>query len=254
MGHIRLGTLPKSARWYRVVGLIETNPQAARGIAAATLIASERYLLDVKDDPALVRAYGLLVHLMSAARGDNFAGELQRLGLHLEPGTSSIAFLSGVADAVRRETAAEADGSLAGEFATQSLRRALMDTVATQSTSLFGSTVDDLQQAFRAHSTEQQFGEVSRLFFGDFVARVLRSAIDREAPTLLSADGSAHLIDEVDLHARQSAAIVQDFAGEWLSKKRYERAGDITQQDIQGFVAVALRKLRSEIKREGEAP
>lgn len=117
---------------------------------------------------------------------------------------------------------------------------------------MFGSTVDDLQAGFRSHSTERQFGEVSRLFFGDFLARVLRSALDREAPRLLGAADSEAMLEQVDVHARQSAAVVHDFAGEWLSKKRYERAGDIRREDTDGFVAIALRKLRAEPTRENE--
>ena len=187
LGHIRLGRLPKSARWREVVGVMESDPQNAERIAAATLVASEDYLRSVRNDPALGRAYWTLVRLMAAARGDDFAGELRRLGLPSDGGGSSIAFLAGVADSVRRESADAADGSMAGEIAGLALRRALMETVGTQATSMFGSTVDDLQAAFRAHAKERQFGEVSRLFFGDFLARVLRGALDREAPRLLGA-------------------------------------------------------------------
>ncbi len=253
MGHVRLGRLPKSKRWQAVVGLMESDAGSASRIAAATLLASEAYLRTLGADSAVVRAYGLLVGLMTAARQGEFAAEAARLGLRGEAGTSSLAFLASVADVARSGAAAEADGSQAGEFAALALRRALMDTVATQSVGLFGSTVEDLQRAFRAHSTERQFGEVSRLFFGDFVSRVLQSALDREAPGRLGVAGSSDLLREVDLHARESAVIVRDFAGEWLSKKQFER-GDagITRQDVAGFVAVALRKLRSEIKREGE--
>ena len=252
MGHIRLGRLPKSARWREVVGVMESDPQNAERIAAATLVASEDYLRSARNDPALGRAYWTLVRLMAAARGDDFAGEVSRLGVPSESEGSSIAFLAGVADSVRRESAEAADGSMAGELGGLALQRALMETVGTQATSMFGSTVDDLQAAFRAHSTERQFGEVSRLFFGDFLARVLRGALDREAPRLLGASASEVMLQQVDVHARQSAAIVRDFAGEWFSKKRYERAGDIRREDADGFIAVALRKLRSELRREGE--
>ncbi len=141
MGHIRLGRLPKSKRWQTVVGLMESDAGSASRIAAATLLASEAYLRTLGADSAVVRAYGLLVGLMTAARQGEFASEAARLGLRGEAGTSSLAFLASVADIARSEAAAEADGSQAGEFAALALRRALMDTVATQSVGLFGSTV-----------------------------------------------------------------------------------------------------------------
>lgn len=255
MGHIRLGRLPRSARWRDVVGLIESDPANARKIAASTITASERYLRSLGDDPALAQTYWTLVRLMSAARGDDFAGELRRLGLPASDDTPTVAFVAAVSDFVRRDLARQGVDSVAGEFAALALRRALTETVATQASSLFGSSVDDLRRAFRAHSTERQFGEVSRLFFGDFLSRVLRASIDREVPNVTSSvsDGGA-LLRAVDVHARQSAAIVRDFAGQWLSKAGYERAGDIPPDDVRRFVAVALGKLRSELKREGGSP
>ena len=175
MGHIRLGELPKSARWREVVGLIESDSRSAERIAGATLVASEDYLRSIRNDPALVRTYWTLVRVMAAARGDDFAGELRRLGLPVEGNTSTISFLAAIADSVRRDGAMAADGSMAGEIAGLALRRALMETVGTHATSMFGSTLDDIQAAFRAHSTERQFGEVSRRFFGEenFVATII---------------------------------------------------------------------------------
>jgi len=252
VGHLRIGTLPKSARWREVVSLIESSPEDASRIARATLIASEGYLFEIRNDAALTRAYWTLVRLVNAARGRDFVGELGRLGLPSDPGTSTLSFLAAVAESVRRESAGQSDGSLAGELAGLALRRALMDTVGAQGASMFGSTLDDLQTAFRAQSTDRQFANVARLFFGDFVARVLTSAIDREAPLALGATDSGELIRQVDLHARQSARIMETFAADWLSKTRYEREGDISREDVQAFVAVALRKLRSELKREIE--
>ena len=54
----------------------------------------------------------------------------------------------------------------------------------------------------------------------------------------------------IDLHARQSAAIMREFAGGWYSKQNWETQDEITLDDAQRFVAVALRKLRAELKRE----
>ena len=54
----------------------------------------------------------------------------------------------------------------------------------------------------------------------------------------------------IDLHARQAAAIMREFAGGWYSKQNWETKGEITLNDAQRFVAVALRKLRTELKQE----
>ena len=49
------------------------------------------------------------------------------------------------------------------------------------------------------------------------------------------------------VHCKQTAVIVQNFAGGWYSKTAYETG--ITPQDAEAFIAVALKKLLSELKR-----
>jgi len=232
---------------------MESEPDSAHKIAAATVLAAEDYLRSLTRDHALTFTYWTLVRLMSAARGDDFTGELRRLGLPESGDTTGIEFFAAVAEHVREGIEAQHAGSAAGELAALALRRALTETVATQSVGLFGATTDDLRLAFRAYSTPRQFGDVSQRFFGDFLSRVLRSALDREAPHVLrGVDETTGVLRDIDIHARQSAAILRDFSGDWLSKRGYETAGDISLEDARGFIAVALRKLRSELKREGE--
>jgi hypothetical protein len=251
MGHIRLGRLPKTARWRRVVELLESDPAGAAEIAARTLDASENYLRELADDPAVVQTYLALVRLMSAARGGRFEGELQRLGIPIDGSQPTFAFIGNLTSWLRDELATAGASPIATERVTTAMSRALMDTVGTQSVSLFGSSVEDIQEGFRQHSTEGQFGELSQRFFGDIVAGVLTSSIDRALPnTVESVDESLAVRDSIDLHARETAAIVRDFAGQWLSKRDWETSHDISESDATAFVAVALRKIRSELKRE----
>ena len=250
MGHIRLGRLPKSARWSRIVGLM-TEDGAADRVAAATVVAAEQHLRDVAQDGSLTEAYWLLVRLMSASRARRLSEELSRIGLTSSNADSSVAIIGALSDYLRSEVSEAGTNSAAADYAALAFRRALMETVATQADSLFGGTVEDLERAFRSHSTERQFGEVSQKFFGDFTARFLTSALDREIPNQLPTVGAgSELLSEIDLHARQSAAIVRDFAGEWLSKQGWQTGDDIQREQAERFIAVALRKLRSELKRE----
>jgi hypothetical protein len=49
-------------------------------------------------------------------------------------------------------------------------------------------------------------------------------------------------------HCDQSARIVRDFCGEWYSKTEYEKGIDL--ENTSRFVAVALKKLRSELEQQ----
>ena len=67
MGHVRLGRLPRTQSWKKVVELISGGADAAE-IAAATSKAAEAEILRVGKDPAFVRAFWLLTQLPLAAR------------------------------------------------------------------------------------------------------------------------------------------------------------------------------------------
>jgi hypothetical protein len=100
------------------------------------------------------------------------------------------------------------------------------------------------------------FGQVARWFFGDFLSRTLRSFVERElsnnvgpAHALATVDDSQEFAAALDLHTRQASRIVENFAADWYRKHNWESKGQITRVEAQGFVAVALRKLRTELVR-----
>ena len=261
MGHIRLGLLPKTLRWLQVFEILDETPLDVPAVAAAAANAAENRLRELPADPSLGFSFWLLTRIAWASRGDTFLSELERVGLHTQQSTSSLSFISLVADLVReRVPAGETRGHVA-ELSSLALRRALSETVGQHGGSLFDGSVADLQSAFRAHSTKTQFGDLSRRFFGDFFARLIRGAVDRDVQHHIGKGMSLQSLDEagdfqraLDIHARQSARILEEFAGTWYSKHNWETRGDISLEEARRFVAVALRKLRMELKFGAAAP
>ena len=253
MGHLRLGRLPKTLRWREVVGLIEADPTDAARITGATVVAAETHLRSLPRDDSLTYAFWLLLRIATASRSDTFAQDVRGLGLSVTADTSALALIGEVADALRERFRGADGDSTTSEFASLAARRALTETVGSFGGTLFGSTAEDLQGAFRRYSSREQFSEVAHRFFADFTARLLSSYLARELSNHV--EGSIAERDTVagaiDLHARQSAAIMREFAGGWYSKQNWETQGEITLDDAQRFVAVALGKLRAELKREG---
>ena len=205
MGHLRLGRLPKTLRWREVVGLIEADPTAAARITGLTVVAVETHLRSLPRNDALTYAFWLLLRIATASRSDTFVQDVRNLELSVTADTSAIALIGEVTDALR-ERSRGADGhSATSECASLAARRALTETVGTQGRTLFGSTLEDLQSAFRAYSTCDQFSEVAQRSFADFTARLLQSYLDRELQNHV--EGSLSEREEVqraiDLHARQ---------------------------------------------------
>jgi hypothetical protein len=82
MGHIRLGTLPKTQKWNQVVNLIAGGEDVGR-IAAASADAAEHSLQRASDDEGLAHAFWLLTQIPQAAKQSDFSDRLWRLGLTL---------------------------------------------------------------------------------------------------------------------------------------------------------------------------
>jgi hypothetical protein len=250
VGHIELGYLPKSARWQVVAGLLAAPRLDVPAVASATVAAAERRLVELRGDPSLTYCFWLLVRLAEAARGPDFVEDAAQLGITVRADDAALAFIARTADRARIELNRYPGSGPFGEIASLALRRALTETVGTQSHSLFGSSLEDLERAFRRYSSPAQFATLARRFFGDFYGRTLRYYVERELqnriggeelPTIAEANAFA---DALDLHARETSRILERFAADWYDKHHWEASGAIGRDETQAFVAHALTKLR----------
>lgn len=251
MGHIRLGRLPKSRIWKEVVELLDRQPDDIPGIAAAVLDASAEALERNSTIAAASRAFLVLLQLAQASERGDIVGEFRRQGLQVSEETPFLTAVADLGDRLR-ETSPSVDHY--GDFAGLALRRALLETVGTQGPSLFGSTVEQLGEGFRRWGGGEQFGRITRLFFGDFIARSLSAAVDREVSKHVGgelafgdAGQSRAFSDALDRYARETAAIVQRFATEWYAKNHWQSKQALGARHARSFSAVALRKLRSDL-------
>ena len=256
MGHIRLGRLPKTQRWRDVVALLDDpEPDAAR-VAATTAMAARTRLDQLRNDSSLAYCFWLLTRLASSARGPDFAGDLAVLGLSARPADSVVGFVSQVSDRVREEIGRHPESGPFGELASLALRRALLETVGTEGRSLFGSSLEDLERAFRRHTTPVQFGHLARGFFGDLLARTLRFYVEKElsnrvgsSPALVTTADSRAFAEDLDRYGREAAQVMERFASDWFDLHHWQADGWIGREEAQGFVAHALDKLRGELDR-----
>jgi hypothetical protein len=104
----------------------------------------------------------------------------------------------------------------------------------------------------------KQFGVLARDFFARLTRRCLDYFLSRELPNHVGLNARFHSHAEfldferaLDQHCRETAVIVQTYAGEWFSKNSYE--GGIDPKKAGGFADYALEKLRSELRVRHEA-
>ena len=255
MGHVRLGKLSKSRPWREVIDLLDAPTVSAPAVAAALVDAGQDRLRQLRGDPSLAYSYWLLTRIAAASRSSDFDAAVRQFGLTAPPGTPVLSFLAQVISKLRERTAGFIDSGNSRELSLLAFQRALSETVGEYSPNFFRSSVEDLQAAFRSYSTTTRFGVLAHRFFTDYFARTLQGLVDRELALHAGPDFAIANIDQgneflsaLDLYARQSARIMQEFAEDWYSKYTWQTAGRITQQQAQSFVAVALRKLSDELK------
>lgn len=258
MGHTIVGEFPKTQPWNRVFDLLQA-PEVSPGLVAdATVRAAGSRLSQLRGDESLTYCFWLLTRLATASRGPDFESETRRLGLDVQTSDHALALVAQVNDRARGELARFPESGPFSDIAINALRSSLTDTLGAQNYSLFGSSVEDLGSAFRRHSTAAQFGELATRFFGAFAAQTLRYYVDRALPAAISPTGGLRNLSDLtdfqaalDRHARDSAQIVEVYAAQWWVKHRGLHGEPISREEVRGFTAHALTKLRKELTLEG---
>jgi hypothetical protein len=254
MGHIRLGTLPKTQKWNQVVSLIALGADVER-IAAASADAAEHGLERASQDEGLAHAFWLLTQIPQAARHSNFSERLWELGL---TGLSSrptlfeiVAAFTRAIDGHVRERGKRTD---LGEMAQHAASDTLASLAGRDLPSLFAPTASDVQRALAKLGTSDRFSIVARDFFSRLTSRSLGYFLSRElskhvGPNKRFAAVGDHsdFTDALDLHCRQASRIIKEFSGGWYGKI-LQQEKQISQDDARDFAHVAFKKLRAELR------
>lgn len=258
LGHQRLGTLPRTKKWQRVVEMIGGGADM-RDIAEATSAAAERDMIDAGKDEALRHAFWLLTQIPLAARmGEHFIPELRMLGLKLSDRPSLVEIVTALTDAVDRHVRTTGGRTDLGEMAQLSAAESLNAVASRELPGLFGTSFEDVRGALAGLGTPDQFSVLSRDFFARLTRRHLGYYLSRELPNHVGVGKRFQTAREhkefegaLDTHTRETARIVKEFSRDWFSKSNYE--GGIDQDKAARFGHVAFDKIRRELRKRRDA-
>lgn len=259
MGHIRLGDLPQTRPWMRVIEMLGDDP-AAPEIAIATLIASHKALYNAARDPAIVHSFWLLTQVPMCARTEDFSAALRAKGIDVSNAPSLLEIsgaFSAAVDSRLRGTTAKTD---LGEMGQIAAAETLVSSVGRELPSLFGADTKDVQNVLTRFSTRNGFATLAKSYFSRLTERFLLYYLSREVSTHIGPKQSLANIDEhiefreaLTVHCNETTHIVEDYAGDWYSKKKFEARGTgITERHVSNFLAYAFTKLRAELGKRAE--
>lgn len=263
MGHTRLGAIPTSRKWSAVVATVTGYGGGAEPpvladeveeVAERTLEAAEAGLENAINDLGLRYTFYLLTQLALSAREGDWQDRLHDLGVQVADDTTLFDVTAQVQDSIDDYLASHGRPTDISEIAQQAAGEALTSLVGPRATTLFGDSGDVVKAAVRELATRTGFSHLGQVFFGRFMTRFLNFYLSRVTAAHTGSEKLAqvgevtHFNDALQTHCEQSARIVHDFCGEWYSKTEFQQGIDF--DNSSRFLAVAVKKLRAELRRQ----
>jgi hypothetical protein len=258
MGHIRLGNLPRTRKWQQVIALIEGGAGTAQ-IANATITAAENCFKMVAEDKGLVETIWILTQLPLVAKSDNFGQALQSIGLDVSNSPSLMEVVGAFSDAIDKKLKNNGGRTDLGEMAQMAASETMAQIIGSRAQSLFGTTSDDVKDAFSKLATNRQFSIFAREFFARLTNKCLDYFVSKavshhvgEGRRFRTLAQQGEFSKALGTHSREASKIIEEFSGGWFSKTNWEKKG-ISRKDAAGFTHVAMKKIVAELKEGAQA-
>lgn len=253
MGHVRLGSLPRTRKWREVVDLIVAGAEVDQ-VATATLTAAEKALKRSFQDVGLGQAMWLLAQLPLAAKEPNFGEALRKRGLDV-PDEPLVADIHQAAlDAIDKQIGNNGQRTDLGEMAQMAAAETFARVVGDNVPQLFAATPEDVRREVGKLGTEKGFGGLTRRFFARVTYRLLEFFLSREMCNHVGPSARFATLDQkrrfsgaLALHCEQAAKIVEEFASGWFSKTVWEKKG-IDHEAAKNFASYAMKKMTDELR------
>jgi len=222
-------------------------------------VAAERDLKRATNDPAFVQTLWLLTQVPLAARGPDFAADLQALGLRVtdQPGLTEM--VAAFTDAVDRHSRGQVGRTDLGEMAQMAAVESIVALVGQSLPSLFTPTPEEVQREIGRYASGDRFSLLAREFFARLTQRRLdyylsRALANHIGPGARFGDDAERSAFDAALnrHCREASQIVKEFAGGWYGKHVYQEDG-LQRSDIPGFADYALKKMGDELRKRRDA-
>jgi hypothetical protein len=253
MGDRRLGGLPQTTNWLKVIACLEATSDPAQ-IARATSEAAERGFDLAKKDPGVADTAYLLMKLVWSTRSGDFRQGLSQLGMSVPDRASLLDIVGAFDETLDRRMRCRGHRTDLAEMARFSAVDALTDIRQGETGSLFGASASDTQEALRRYATAERFGLIGRNFFGKFLYRFLDYHLSRELANHIgrgkqfNINGCLQFKEALERHCWETVLIIKDFSGCWPSATDY-REGISPENVRTKFLPVAFKKIRGELRK-----
>jgi len=255
MGHQGVDAgLGTSKKWNEVVELLSSDAELS-DVAMAVFDASDRAFTKAGYDEGLKYVFWLMTQIPIAARHEDFPSGLRDIGIHVGKDPSIWEIIAAFNEKIEKQLRTWKMTTDIADMAMTAASESISSQVTEKTESLFGRSPDDIKKALASYSKSWQFSKLSRDFFARLTKHYLSYFLTRELTNHIGVNKRFDNLNEhedfqsaLKKHCREVSKIVQKFSNDWHRK---HLPGGISQEEVSGFVSIALRKIKDEFKREG---
>lgn len=229
-------------------------------VADATLDAARKAFLAVGEDTGFRETTNLLVELALAGNKPKAAAELAKLGVTVPEQTSLAEVAAQISGELDSRIDATRKRSDFGEMAQQALVGALVEHVQKHLLPLLPPTRQDVMAAFKELSKEKAFGAVARRFCAKLTDGTLNYFLSKTLATQMGEGqrfATTNQVTEFEAgmrrHCEEASAIVEQFASQWFSKRRFLGGGKISRDTVDRFAWYGMQKMRLELEERAKS-
>lgn len=255
MGHKRLGWLPKTKPWQKIIaemGKYALGRAEISSITKNTLQNVQDRFSNLSEDPSINSSFEFLIHVACAFGKENPLKYLADNKI-LEKEEISLLKLGRAANNYKKE------GEVASHEYQTFAKQAAIDAInnwynnnAESGRSFFDNDVDTMA-VFSKVGNAGGFCELSRLYFSKLTERYLKYFLERNASVKItnintrkefSLEIEKH-VNDISKHAFETAKITQSYSAAWYYNNAVNEFPK--EEKIKGFLSYALDKMKSEL-------
>lgn len=256
MGHERVGVLPHTNPWMKIVAqltALSTSESDIAEIARTTLQNVRKQFRYIHTDRGVKAAFTFLIALATSGHclDDTTRSIIPKIDLSTNPSPLKLATL------LQNWIDTNRDSLEYGDIA----KRSASDAIAywtsqqTQQLSLLASS-HSVAEIWHKASNGTGFCDISRVFFSKFTERYLNYFLCRCSSAVLTDITQRQLFSErmmvhvevVSKYAFETSKIMQSFAAGWFNN--YVVKHTLSDRAIENFLRIAFGKLQDELLRE----
>ena len=255
MGHERIGFLPHTRQWNRIVeGLSQygAGEVSATSIANSTLEAVRKTYAQMSYDDSVIKALTFLATLSFSAKQEDQISFLNDNGYLVDTNISLISLLMSVQRLVVTDS-----GSLeTNKIARDATMQAIIGYQKAHETDQLSLFSDGKENIWKSAGSGTAFCEMARSFFASFTERQLKYYIERAAASSIDDYETLQKFNNqlneqtqaIADHTFEISKLTESFAAGWYNKNVVDSLPST--QQVEGFLGHAFGKLREKFRRE----